>query len=122
MDLPLDNGEYQIGSYKVQKVNWEDGDWHGTGYWLRAVVTNRRIALFPERHSEVLESIFPAEIVRAWNVCLRGRDGVMLRIEPNQRLYMLVDWSQGARLAKDIQTLMTPPARPRIHPRLTTPA
>jgi hypothetical protein len=33
-------------------------------------------------------------------------------------LYMLVDWSQGSKLVKDINQMLLPPLNPRISPRL----
>jgi hypothetical protein len=116
--LPLDSGEYLVSTYKVQPMLWTGSEWEGVGYWQQAVVTNRRLLLFPERHLESVERINPADLVRVWNISLRGRDGLMMRMVDGSHQYMLVEWSQGRRLAKDIQTLLQPAARPRIAPRL----
>jgi hypothetical protein len=115
---PFEAGEYELGVYKVQYVQWVDGEWRGKGYWLRAIVTNRRLLVFPEQNAVSMESITPEQITRAWNVCLRGRDGLMVELNDYRRLYMLVDWSQGRKLAKDINEMLTPRAAPRIAPRL----
>jgi hypothetical protein len=111
-------GEYQLGRYKVQFVRWEDGEWCGEGYWLQAVVTNRRLLVFPEKNTQQVEIVTPNSITRAWNVSLRGRDGLMVELSDFRRLYMLVDWSQGNKLLRDINEMLTPRAMPRISPRL----
>jgi len=111
-------GEYELGGYKVQFVEWIAGEWHGTGYWLRAIVSNHRLLVFPERNTHSVESIMPDQITRVWNVCLQGRDGLMVELNDHRRLYMLVDWSQGGKLARDINEMLTPRAQPRIAPRL----
>ena len=49
---------------------------------------------------------------------LRERDGLMVELNDYRRLYMLVDWSQGRKLAKDINEMLTPRVAPRIAPRL----
>lgn len=116
----LETGEFQYGSYKIQYVEWDEGEWSGSGYWLRAVVTNRRLLVYPEvedqrRHSATIPR---AEIVKVWNVSLKGRDGIYLRLNDDRCLYMLVDWSQGSKLVRDIEKMLVPPARPRITPRV----
>jgi hypothetical protein len=116
----LENDEYRIGDYKVQYVRWFDDEWAGTGYWLSATITNQRLLVFPEfggqeRPTEVIPS---TAIRRVWNVCLRGRDGVMVALKDGRRLYMLVDWSQGSKLVRDMQDMLTPPTKPRIRPRI----
>ncbi len=120
MNKLFETGEYELGRYKVQYVEWKDGEWSGTGYWLRAVVTNHRLLVFPEKgpQDQDVEIIYPDHITRAWNVCLRGRDGLMVELNDYRRLYMLVDWSQGGKLVRDINEMLTPPAKPRIAPRL----
>jgi len=121
MNPLFEAGEYQLGRYKVQFVEWMDGEWCGTGYWLRAIVTNQRLLVYPEQNAVNTEIITPDKITRAWNVCLRGRDGLMVELNDLRRLYMLVDWSQGGKLAKDINEMLTPRAHPRIAPRLAHP-
>lgn len=112
--------EYPFGYYKVQRVEWEHGDWHETGYWLNVVVTNHRLITFPgNQTSSKAESILqPLEIRKVWNVCLKGRDGIMIALRDGKRLYMLVDWSQGNRLVRDMNEMLAPPIKPRILPRL----
>ena len=118
MNPSFEAGEYQLGCYKVQYVEWTDGEWSGSGYWLRAIVTNHRLLVFPEHNTITTESILPDKITRAWNVCLRGRDGLMVELSDFRRLYMLVDWSQGNKLLRDINEMLAPRAIPRISPRL----
>jgi hypothetical protein len=110
-------GEYALGSYTVRYADWDNGEWFGVGPWLKAVVTNRRLLLFSEASSQ-RDRIEPEQIRRVWNLCLGRRDGVMVALKDGRRLYMLVDWSQGNKLAKDIREMLTPPLKPRIAPRL----
>lgn len=116
----LESDEYQYGIYKVQPVEWADGDWRGSGLWLRALVTNHRLLLLPEKNAQSAhnQSIRAAEIARVWNVCLQGRDGIMVQYRNGGRIYLLVDWSQGGKLVKDLNTMLQPGAKPRILPRL----
>ncbi len=115
----FETGEYLLGSYKVQNASWINGEWFGAGQWLRALVTNRRLLIVPDAHRrEILEVITPAEIRRVWNLCLGRRDGILVALHDGRRLYMLVDWSQGNRLARDINEMLTPPLKPHIAPRL----
>jgi hypothetical protein len=118
MNILFESGEYQLGCYKVQYVTWTDGEWCGTGYWLKAIVTNHRLLVFPEKNAQEVETIPPEHITRAWNVCLRGRDGLMVELSDKRRLYMLVDWSQGSKFVRDIREMLTPRVTPRITPRL----
>jgi hypothetical protein len=122
MQLPLNVGEYLVNTYKVQPMLWSGNEWNGVGYWQQAAVTNLRLLLFPERHMDSVSALEPATILRAWNISLRGRDGLMMRMADGSHQYMLVEWSQGRRMAKDIQMLLTPAVRPRISPRLPIPA
>jgi hypothetical protein len=116
----LETGEYLLGSYKVQHAHWMNGEWFGAGYWLRVLVTNRRLLLHAEasRHREDTETINPADITKVWNLCLGKRDGILVALQDGRRLYMLVDWSQGNRLVRDINDMLAPPLKPRIVPRL----
>ncbi len=116
--LPV--GEFSYGRYQVQLVEWADGEWQGRGYWLRALVTNRRLLVYPDlggllRPNEDIDS---SEIARVWNVSLGGRDGIMVLLKEGRALHLLVDWSQGGKLARDIRELIAPMQRPRILPRL----
>jgi hypothetical protein len=117
----LEVGEYPLGSYKVQYVTWTNGEWCGNGYWLRALVTNRRLLVFAENgiRSSKVEAITPADVTKVWNVCLQGRDGIMVALKDDRRLYLLVDWSQGSKLVRDINNMLATPVKPRIVPRLT---
>lgn len=115
----LEAGEYQFGCYKVQHVEWMEGEWNGDGYWQRALVTNRRLIVFPEVTDSLKthESIKPTDIIKVWNACLRGRDGILMVLKNGRHLYMLVDWSQGSKLVKDINSMLQPKPLPRISPR-----
>jgi hypothetical protein len=116
----LEPDEYAFGYYKVQRVEWEHGEWHETGYWLNAVVTNRRLLMYPAPRaaSKTRKILQPLDIRKVWNVCLKGRDGIMIALLDGRRLYMLVDWSQGNKLVKDLNQMLSPPITPRILPRL----
>ncbi|MBI5666905.1 MAG: hypothetical protein HZC41_02775 [Chloroflexi bacterium] len=115
----LESGEYVLGSYKVQRVNWVNGEWFGAGQWLRALVTNRRLLIVSDNHRrDLAETIVPPDIRRVWNLCLGRRDGILVALNDGRRLYMLVDWSQGNKLVRDINEMLTPPLKPRIAPRL----
>jgi len=115
----LESGEYLLGNYKVKPANWMNGEWFGSSRWIRAMVTNRRLLLTPEVHRfDQPEAIIPGDIFRVWNLCLGRRDGVMVALRDGRRLYMLVDWSQGSKLARDINELIAPPLKPHIAPRL----
>jgi len=112
-------GEYKLGGYKVQFAHWEGGEWCGAGYWQRAVVTNRRLLVFPDaRHTDQAQKIASDDIVRVWNICLGKRDGVLVSLKDGLRFYMLVDWSQGSKLVRDIQEMIALPLHPRIAHRL----
>lgn len=112
-------GEYELGGYKVQFAHWEGGEWCGAGYWQRAVVTNRRLWVFPDaRHTDRAQKIGADDIARVWNICLGKRDGVLINLKDGGRFYMLVDWSQGSKLARDIREMIALPLHPRIAPRL----
>lgn len=116
----LESGEFQYGSYKVQYVEWLNSEWNGTGFWLRAIVTNRRLLVFPEfgSYPQDFDDIKPSDIMKAWNVSLKGRDGILIRLGDSRCLHLLVDWSQGGKLVRDIHKMMIAPAQPRISPRL----
>jgi hypothetical protein len=118
----LETGEYLLGRYKVQYMGWMNGEWQGEGYWQRALVTNRRLLVYPEtaQHFGFTDAVMPGEIVKAWNLSMGRRDGILLLLKDKRRLYLLVDWSQGHKLVRDINDLLRPPVRPRIVPRLRT--
>ncbi len=112
--------EYPFGYYKVQRVAWDHGEWQDAGYWLNAVVTNHRLIIFPgtDQNGDIQDAFQPVDIRKVWNVCLKGRDGIMIALRNGKRVYMVVDWSQGNRLVKDLNEMLTPPITPRIMPRL----
>lgn len=115
----FESGEYLLGNYKVKPANWMNGKWFSTEHWIRAMVTNRRLLLAPELHRyDKPEAITHGDIFRVWNLCLGRRDGVMVVLRDGRRLYMLVDWSQGSKLARDIKEMIAPPLKPHIIPRL----
>lgn len=116
----LEPGEFQYGCYKVQYVEWANEEWNGTGFWLQATVTNRRLLVFPELgvYPQDYETIAPSDIMRVWNVSLAGRDGILIRLSDKRCLHLLVDWSQGSKLVRDIDKMMITPVKPRISPRL----
>lgn len=116
----LEPDEYPLGFYKVQLVEWEHGDWAETGYWLNAVVTNHRLVIFPTMNASSKDQTIlqPLDIRKVWNVCLKGRDGIMIAQQDGTDLYMLVDWSQGNKLVRDLNEMLVPPIKPRILPRL----
>jgi hypothetical protein len=118
----LDADEYPFGYYKVQRVEWNQGEWSETGYWLNAVVTNHRLIISPafDEQTPTRDVFRPLDIRKVWNVSLKGRDGIMIARRDGKRLYMLVDWSQGNKLVKDLNEMLAPPIRPRIMPRLMT--
>jgi hypothetical protein len=115
----LEPGEYPLSSYQVQFVDWVNSEWHGNDCWLRATVTNRRLLVFsPGIQAVVAQTILPGDIRKVWNVCLQGRDGILVALKDGRRLYLLVDWSQGSKLVKDINSMLTIPLVPRIAPRM----
>lgn len=116
----LEPGEFQYGTYKVQYVEWLNDEWTGTGFWLRAAVTNRRLMVFPEMgvYPQDYDTINPSDIMKVWNVSLQGRDGILIRLRDNRCLHLLVDWSQGSKLVRDIDMMLMTPIKPRISPRL----
>lgn len=115
-------GEFSFGRYHVQVVEWAGGEWQGKGYWLRATVTNHRLLVYPDFGGLLRpqEDIVSSDIARVWNVSLGGRDGIMVLLKEGRALHLLVDWSQGSKLARDIREMIAPPQRPRILPRFTS--
>lgn len=116
----LEPGEFQYGCYKVQYVEWSDNEWLGTGFWLQAIVTNKRLVVFPELgvYPQDYETIPPSAIMKVWSVSLAGKDGILIRLGDNRCLHLLVDWSQGSKLVRDIDKMMVTPPKPRISPRV----
>lgn len=115
----LEMGEYEYGCYKVQHVEWLDGEWQGDGYWQRALVTNRRLIVSAEAadRPQNAQTIRSSDIRKVWNACLRGRDGILVVLKNGQHLYMLVDWSQGSKLVRDLKIMLQPLPTTRMTPR-----
>jgi hypothetical protein len=115
----LESGEYSLGNYRVQYAHWINGKWSGSGHWLNVLVTNRRLLLLTEMNGQMerREKIDPAEIVGVWNLCLGRRDAILVALQDGRQLYMLVDWSQGYKLARDINDMLAVPLKPHIRPR-----
>ena len=120
MKTSLEQGEYQLGRYKVRYAKFSGLGWGNHGPWMRILVTNRRLIILPDdvRDSQATAIIARNEIGRVWNVCLGKRDGVILALTNGQLLYFFIDWSQGAKLVNDIREMLTPPLQPSITPRL----
>ncbi|MCA0456376.1 MAG: hypothetical protein LCI00_20540 [Chloroflexi bacterium] len=120
IDNFLEAGEFQYGCYKVQYVDWQEQEWSGTGFWLQATVTNKRLLVYPELgvYPQDYETIQPTDIMKVWNVSLRGKDGILIRLRDGRCLHLLVDWSQGSKLVRDIDKMLVTPVKPRISPRL----
>jgi hypothetical protein len=120
MDTSLQQGEYQLGRYKVCYARFFGAGWDNNGPWMRLIVTNRRLILFADdvRNSQTPAVIARSDIGRVWNVCLGKRDGVILALTNGQLLYFFIEWSQGAKLVSDIREMLTPPLQPNITPRV----
>ncbi len=120
IDSYLEAGEFQYGCYKVQYVDWLEEEWAGSGFWLQATVTNKRLLVYPELgvYPQDYETIQPTDIMKVWNVSLRGKDGILIRLRDGRCMHLLVDWSQGGKLVRDIDKMMVSPVKPRISPRL----
>lgn len=123
MKVPLQRGEYPLGRYKIRFARFTSHGWEERGSWMRALVTNQRVVFVPDDQEDTRTAQSPAsidrsEILRTWNVCLGKRDGAILALTNNQLLYLYIDWSQGAKLVRDIQEMLTPPIQPRILPRI----
>lgn len=118
----LEQDEYPVASYKVQYVEWLHDDWIGRGDWLEAVITNHRLLLLPPKNAlrGKPETIQYADIAKVWNLCLRKRDGVLVRLKSGQHLYLYVEWSQGNKLVNHLRERIAPTRTPRILPHLRT--
>jgi hypothetical protein len=121
IDTTLQQGEFQLGRYKVRYAHFTSLGWDGRGPWMRAIVTNWRVILIPDDASDPLLPCVIAgkSISRVWHVSLGRRDGVILALGSGQLIYLFIDWAQGRRLVRDIREMLTPPAQPRIVPRMT---
>jgi hypothetical protein len=119
MNENLQQGEYRLGRYRVRFARFTSLGWDTQGPWMRAVVTNRRLVFTPEDAASQIAPLElpPGSIARIWNVCLGRRDGLIIALKTGQMLYLFIDWSQGARLGRDLRELLTSPLQPRIAPR-----
>ncbi len=120
MDTALQQGEFQLGRYKVRYADFTKVGWNARGPWMRAIITNRRLILIPDDvHNPVEPCVINGKtILYVWHVCLGTRDGMILSLSNGQLIYLFVDWAQGPHLVKDLREMITPPAQPRISPRM----
>jgi hypothetical protein len=124
MKVPMEHGEYPLGSYKIRFARFTPLGWEMRGSWMRAIVTNQRVVFMPDVLEDTQAAHSPTSIARmemrlAWNVCLGRRDGAILALQNGQLVYLYVEWSQGAKLVRDIHEMLAPPVQPRILPRMT---
>lgn len=119
METKLQQGEYQIGRYKVRYAEFSGLGWCENGPWMRMAVTNRRLLFLPDdpRDSIGLNMIERSHITQVWNVCLGRRDGVILALRDGKLVYLFIEWAQGGKLTNDIREMLTPPLQPSITPR-----
>lgn len=119
MSETMQQGEYHLGRYRVRFARFTSLGWDTHGPWMRATVTNRRVIFFPDEATDDTTplTLTPNSIARVWNVALGRRDGMIIALKSGQLMYLFVDWSQGARLSRDIGELLTPPLQPHIMPR-----
>ena len=103
--------EKQLNRYKVQAVQFTNGEWRTHGPWMRLIVTDRRLVVFPDHAPQQAKHlvIYPQMIARAWSVCLGKRDGTVIALKSGQLLYFYVHWSESVKLVRDIQALLKPP-------------
>ncbi len=123
MKVPLQRGEYPLGRYKVRFARFTTHGWEERSAWMRALVTNQRVVFMPDDSQDARAALSPTtieshDIVRVWNVCLGKRDGAIVALSNGQLLYLFIEWSQGAKLVRDIHEMLTPPVQPRILPHL----
>lgn len=93
--------EHELGRYRVRFARFDRGRWQSYGPWMEAFITDRRFLVCPDRGTPM--TILPRSIMRVWRVCLGKRDGGILLLRNGTLLYFYVDWSQGAKLVKDLQ-------------------
>ncbi|HLV37196.1 MAG TPA: hypothetical protein VKY59_18895 [Spirillospora sp.] len=108
----LDVGEQQLGRYKVRFTRFVGGRWRTRGPWLQLIVTNRRLIILPDeaRDGRTPLVISAVDIARVWSIGLGRRDGGVIALRTGEPLYFYVDWSQSARLIRDIRRMMQPAA------------
>lgn len=122
MDIMLETGEYLIGRYKVRIASFTRWGWQGDDTaWMHAHITNHRLLLLPEAptdpHATQSPLAFTAQDLKSvWNACLGRRDGVIIERSNGQLLHLLVHWSQGAKMARDLKEILVPLITPRISP------
>jgi hypothetical protein len=116
----LEQGEYELGCYRVQHARWTVRGWDSGGPWMRAVVTNQRLLLAADGNRPYFSpiSITPTDLVKIWNVNLGRRNGVIILLKKRRLLYLLVDWGLGSKLVADVKEMIAPPVKPRILPHL----
>jgi hypothetical protein len=101
--------ERSLGRYRVQHVKFERGGWQTDGPWLRLIVTDQRLVVLPDdpRQQDIEPLvIWRHAIARAWSVGLGKRDGGVIALHSGDLLYFYVDWSQSARLIRDINSML----------------
>lgn len=111
MGYLLQSGEYSVGRYKIRFARFSKGGWRAQGPWMRLIVTNRRLILLPD-HVQQKDS-FPMMIAadhmaHVWSIGLGKRDGGVIELTSGDLLYFFVEWSQSARLMRDIRALLRP--------------
>ena len=111
MSQVFQTGEHQVGRYRVQFARFSEGGWQTQGPWMRVIITNRRLIVLPDevRREDPTPLVIPArDVVRVWSVGLGKRDGGVIELSSGDLLYFYVDWSQSARLVRDIRAMIQP--------------
>jgi hypothetical protein len=105
--------ENQLGRYKVQHVKFIDGQWRPYGPWMRLIVTNQRVILFPDHAVQQAKHLvlYPQMIARVWSICLGKRDGAIMALRSGELLYFYVHWSESTKLIRDIHLMLRPAPR-----------
>lgn len=115
--MVLQQGEQYLGRYKVRFARFGRGGWQSFGPWMRAMVTDRRLIVLPDEAQAEREPMVIASrsIDRVWQACLGKRDGGIIQLHSGELLYFYVEWSEAARLVKDLKLMVgvrvTPSAR-----------
>lgn len=118
----FEQGEYQLGSYRVQFAHMTNTGWSGTGPWMRAILTNRRFLLIPVTSLDNTDKpqkatiIHLADVAKVWMACLGLHSGIMLTLNSGHHLHLFVDWSEGRRMMREMQASLAN-FPPRISPR-----
>ncbi len=109
MDPLLPSDEKQLGNYKIRFTRFVSGQWHTRGPWMRLIVTSDHLTVLPlgARHTDATPLTIPAEnIARVWSIGLGRRDGGMIAMKSGTLLYFYVEWSQSARMMRDIARML----------------